>query len=285
MIFVMSKRVYLNKFCPLTPKEILLNANYYIADCPSPGYSTVDVTEQFEEKNGEWNIKKARGTIRKATSTYNIRYGKSGCLNPGPFVTTLLSSSSSEIDMMKRMRDTLFAFDNMRSIMEEVYLPVRRGNGILIIIYYDYKNLKLFGDLICQHLVDNFGEDITYLDPKYNPTFPGRVSYHCMDMDHVHRVTRDLKDAIELVNFKSTISMTPDIESSVNNITSFLAGYNKTEDMIHLYELLWPEDPLPRGKYTLDQVREIITAKIIDSKPRIPQQSRLNVIEIYDPEY
>lgn len=280
MIFIMSKRVYLNKFCPMTPKEILLNANYYIADCTSPGYSTVDVTDQFEEKDGEWVIKNT-GSIRKATSTYNIRYGK-GCLNPGPYVTTILSSKA---DLMTRMKETLSAFDNMRSIMEEIYQPARRGNGLLIIIFYEDNNLKLFGDLICQHLVDNFGEDITYLNPKYDPSFVGHVSYHCMDMDRVHRVTRDLKDAIQLFDFKSVISMTPDIESSVNNMISFLTGYEKTEDMIHLYELLWPEDPLPRGKYTLEQVREIIIAKIVDSKPQMPQQSRLSVIEIYDPEY
>ena len=146
-------------------------------------------------------------------------------------------------------------------------------------------NITMFGDLICRHLVDNFGEEITFLDPKYRPNVRGCVHYVCNDMEHVKRVTRDLRDSILVTDFLQAVGQSPDVESSVNNMTNYLVGISNTADMIHLYELLWPEEPLPHGKYKLEDVRDIIIAKTVDSKMRMPQQSRLNIIDIYNPEY
>ena len=33
--------------------------------------------------------------------------------------------------------------------------------------------------------------------------------------------------------------------------------------LIHLYELIWPMDPLPQGNYSVEQLREIIIHKSV----------------------
>lgn len=283
----MSKRVFLNVFCPMTDKSVILNANYYIADCRSPG-NVKQSAGTIKYVDGEWiNLDEETKPNEhlKKPSQYNVKYGND-CIDPGPYVTTLISDTYDDEDSMQtRMRKTLKTFVNMRSQMEEIYTPIRRGNGLLFIIYMHDDNIVNFGDIICQHLVDNFGEPITFLDPKYRPNVRGKVLYECHDMNYVHKVNRELNDAITVYDFLAAVGQSPDIEGSVNNMSTFLAGIDKVQDMIHLYELLWPDEPLPVGKYTLEHVREIIMGKILDSKRgMVPQQSRLNIIEVYDPD-
>lgn len=287
MIFLMSKRVFLNVFCPMTDKSVILNANYYIADCRSPG-NVKQSAGTIKYVDGEWinlDEETTNNDHLKRTSQYNVKYGND-CIDPAPYVTTLISDTyDTEDGMQIRMRKTMESFVNMRSQMEEIYTPVRRGNGLLFIIYMHDDNIVNFGDIICQHLVDHFGEPITFLDPKYRPNVRGKVLYECHDMNYVHKVNRELNDAITVYDFLAAVGQSPDIEGSVNNMSTFLAGIDKVQDMIHLYELLWPDEPLPVGKYTLEHVREIIMGKILDSKRgMVPQQSRLNIIDVYDPD-
>lgn len=289
MIFVMSKRVYLNVVCQSMTKDVLLNANYYIADRTTPDRVREAVHGTFKCINGQWyntdDLEESQH-IKKAT-VFNIRYG-TGCLNPGPYVTSfLVHDNETEQDFLKRMKETLTTFNNMRQIMEEIYLPARRGNGILFMIFMNDDNIINFGDMICQHLVDYFGEPITFLDPKYRPNIRGKEHYECNNIEFVQRVTKDLRDSIQVADFLAAVSQTQDFSDPSTNVTEFLAGVDSVKDLIHLYELLWPDDPLPRGKYSRASVIEIINAKILDSKSTFAQskQNRLNVIEVYDPEY
>lgn len=286
MIFMMSKRVYLNYMCPLMDKDVLLNANYYIADVRSPNRirDSVQPENEYELVNGEWVCKADKPVVKKAT-TYNIQYG-SDCLNPAPYVTTLLNDSRDHRPFDVRMIETLSAFHNMRSIYEEIYMPTRRGNGLLFILYFDDDNIKTFGHIIAQHLALCFGEDVTFVDPKVRPYVRGQYQYPAKNPEYAAKVKHDLKEYIMYVDFLQSVNQCGDIEGSVNNMTTYLLKH-EFKDLTRLYEILWPDDPLPPDNYTCDDVREIIVSKMVDCSGRINVNNqninRLNVLEIYNP--
>ena len=282
--------------CPLTSKNVLLNANYYIADCRRPSIiddSTDDVVWNKEEQR--WERKKSN-EIKKATQ-YNIKYGKSGILDVGPYVTSLLSDGiDSPAALEKRIWDYLHSFNIMRSVYEEIYLAPRKGNGLLFIIYYSDEIIINEGRLVAQFLADNFGEDIIFVDPTYRSYVKGQSKY-VGNKENAKRVEKDIRETSMFVGFKAIMKAAikkGDVLEYISDLQSYMATYS-FKDVIDLYNILWPNDPLPAGNYTTEEIKDLIIERCLDSSRTMPnildeapkQQNngRFNLTEIYYPNY
>lgn len=282
-MFITSKRCFLNVVCPLTPKEVLLNANYYIADCRSPD-TIIDTLNSYHYENGQL-VEDKQSDIKSAT-IYNIKYGN-GCLNMAPYLADILNDvDRMRISTEERVLNYLSSYNTMKSIAEEIYMPKRRGNGLLFIIFYHDDSIVNFGDTIARFLAYNFGEDITFIDPKFRHYVRGTETY-AGNKERAELVARDLKEAMLIMGFLTASSNSIGVEESMNNMTAFL-GPMDFNSLIHLYESLFPEEPLPPGNYSCENIREIIMAKMIDTHAasmQLRKQNALNIIDTYDKYY
>ena len=278
MIFLLSKRVFLNVVCPLTKKETLLNANYYIADCQIERIHDEDMS--YNEDGQLEDHSSDRGYIRP--SMFNITYGN-GCLNPGPFITTFMTNGRKDAASINEVIvNTMSQYLNMIAIQEQIYLQQRRGNGLLFIIFYSEDNVWNFGGLISSFLAENFGEDVTFVDAKYHPQAKGQYEY-IGNLANARKVGRELNDAQMMNEFLATVSHFADTEGAVENMMAHLQKFN-VPDLIKLYGLLWPDDPLPQAYYTTAQLKEIIIGKMIEHPPLIESPAdRFAAMQIYDP--
>jgi hypothetical protein len=59
------------------------------------------------------------------------------------------------------------------------------------------------------------------------------------------------------------------LRESIANIRNRIAAQNWAS-LIHTYNLLWPNDPLPQGNYSEEQLKEIITHKLLQSRQPSP---------------
>lgn len=282
MIFLMSKRVFLNIICPLSKKETLLNATYYIADCLSPDRA-YNNGYQYDE---DGNLEEVRGMMDvgiKTPSIFNVRYGNN-CINPGPFITTFLTDNGGVADIEERWMNVLTSYSTMADVQEQLYLPQRRGNGILFIIYHRDENIINFGGMISEYLAKNFGEDVTFVDSRYRPYVKGQYLYKG-DIMNARKVGRNIQEAKMMYSFLSCVTNSYGIDESISNMSVYLQAFNMV-DLIKLYNLMWPNEPLPPSNYSVSDLKEIIMGKVIESGQvgsNVSDPNRLNIIESYDP--
>jgi hypothetical protein len=286
MIFIVSKRVFLNVICPLSKKEDLLNANYYIADCAAPDRPGDYIGGDYMiDENGqvcEMSSPSSSPIAIIQTSGYNINYGSSE-LNPSIYATTFLHGNTDIESMRRDYYKHLMSYNVMTDIQNRIYLTERKGNGLLFLIYYDDENIIIYGDLIAQYLAKNFGEDVTFVDPKYRECVKGQYLYKG-DILNARYIFTQLKDAQLLFGFTqaTTNSFSPD--ESIANMNNFLLSYNMDE-LIRLYQLVWPDDPLPPNRYTISDMKEIIIGKMLDqTQPVMPRQSNLSIFNTFNPD-
>lgn len=281
MIFLSSKRVFLNKICPKTDKRVLLNANYYIADCPSPDRPGDHVSDFDIDEDGNYIERPKQPSGIKSASQFNVIYGN-GCLNPGPYITTFLSENGDIREIQEKLYKSLMQYSTMSDVHDQVFTPARRGNGILFIIYYRDENIINFGGMIARYLADNFGEKITFVDPQFRDEVKGQFQYE-PDIENARRVFRCINESKMLIGFLTAARQSVGIDEGIANMTVYLQAFN-IQDLIMLYNLLWPNEPLPQNVYLPEQIKEIIIGKMISSGQINVNQSRLNVIEYYNPD-
>ena len=291
MIFLMSKRVFLNVMCPLTPKSVLLNANYYIADCKSPSKVNDETDTYFDEIEQRW-IQKSKPRTLEATQ-FNIKYGL-GCLNQSAYVTSLMSDGvDPEAAVCKKIIERMYSLNTMQEIFEDLYLAQRKGNGVLFVIYYSDEYIINFGHLTAEFLAYNFGEDITFVDPTYRSYVKGQSVYKG-DKERAKFVEDQLREASMFVGYKAALKKIEngeDIITCIEGLTEHMKSFT-FNDCVQLYNILWPNDPLPRGNYTVEQLKDLIITRSVDharyiakNKDSEPSNPRLSVIDIYNPGY
>ena len=287
----MSKRVFLNVMCPLTPKSVLLNANYYIADCKSPSKVNDETDTYFDEIEQRW-IQKSKPRTIEATQ-FNIKYGL-GCLNQSSYVTSLMSDGvDPEADVCKRIIERMYSLNTMQEIFEDLYLAQRKGNGVLFVIYYSDEYIINFGHLTAEFLAYNFGEDITFVDPTYRSYVKGQSVYKG-DKERAKFVEAQLREASMFVGYKAALKKIEngeDIITCIEGLTEHMKSFT-FNDCVQLYNILWPNDPLPRGNYTVEQLKDLIITRSVDNvrymaknEDSEPSNPRLRVIDIYNPGY
>lgn len=267
-MIVTSKRCFLNVLTQICDADTLLNANYYMADVRSP-----DGTVQLENslrynESGQLEAEHNMNTLPSASiGKYNINYG-SGELDPSIYVTNILVGIGDAFDdPVNRFIKHLNATQNMISVYDYLFKRQLKGNGLQIVIFSEDEHIDIFVDIVCQYLAHNFGCDINFIDPLYRPNIRGVANYKgnkAFAQKNIH----DIRDAQLLINFNQAITQSGG-EGCISNLNVYMNSFN-VEQLMYLYNLLFPDAPLPSDYYTADHVRQIIIGRVKDQIPKNP---------------
>ena len=254
-MIVTSKRCYLNILTQLMDRDTLLNANYYIAD-KKQANGLVGMSNSLEYVDEQ--IVDVNSLYSQAVGSYNIKYSN-GELDPEQFKTDMLyGNQENPGTTFEQFMNHLNSSSNMIAVYNFLFKGELRGNGLQILIYYDDENLLEYGHCVCQYLAYNFGVDIIFIDPQYRPNCRGYSQYQG-DKNHAQQVIHDLRDISFLANFDRAMTQS-EYNANVSNLTIWL-GTLEFQELLYLYGLLFPDDPLPPGNYTSSLLQEIIISK------------------------
>ena len=261
-MIVTSKRCFLNVLTQLWPAERLLNANYYIGDKRAVnGYTKVNDSLSFDEFGQLIKNNSMTEVPQSFGGCYHIHYSK--CLDPEPFrVDQKLivgNGSDSVISSEERfINNHLNNPDVFLEVYQFLFKHQLEGNGIQILIMEDDSNLCQFGHIICQYLSINFGVDIIFLDPKFRNKCRG-FEYYNGNKELGAKTVKDIRDYELMYNFHQAVSQTS-ATGSISNLSTYLSCFDFNE-LMYMYNLLYPNDPIPPGNYTADHIREILIAR------------------------
>lgn len=263
-MIVTSKRCYLNILTQLCNLDTLINANYFMLDVRSPnGVVELDSSLHYSA-DGKLEVSQNVSTGISIYNAYHITYGKDE-LNPTPFMVHSVLGNEVCVDPMDRFIKYLNNTDTLLAVYNALFRRELRGNKLQIIIISDEDVVINFGDTICEYLSQNFGADITFIDPQYRPNVKGKIQY-TGNKARGEKVIHDIRDVQLLMDFNSAISQLG-YDESLNNLMVWLGTFD-FDKLIRLYNLIFPNDPLPPGHYTIDHIKQIIIGRVSKSIPK-----------------
>lgn len=253
-MIVTSKRCFLNKFIQRNRPEVVLNANYYIGDKQPSGGGTMITPEIRRNEFGQLeNLgQNYTDTTVPMGSIYHIKYNK--VLNPQSYVAEQLMAINGNITAEDRLINHFQKQSTILRTYKFLFADKLEGNGLQILIFEDHKNMWRFGHLICQFLSTMFGADIVFIDAACTPKCNGYPEYKGSQQGLSNIVKIRQYDMI--FNFEQAITQSQHA-GSLSNINTHLAQYD-INDLMYLYNLMYPNAPLPPGNYSEDQLREIL---------------------------
>lgn len=280
-MIVCSQTCFLNVLTQLYPKDVLVDATYYIADVAGPGgigHSFTNEALMYADDvqykyNEDGQIVQVGNPVSTTTlQKYHVHY-TSGTLNP----ISLLTSQRISLDRGRTIttpEDRFIASLQQPTSASEVYNDIfyhpLRGNGLQILIYTDDDICCQFGWITCEYLSQCFGADIIYLDaiyrkkiaPQSKQRYIGNKKYASETFIPAIR-DRDLLEGFRLALTHSSY------RDCLANVTSKLNSLHWAQ-LIRLYQMIWTNDPLPAGNYSEEQLKEIIIYKLMgDRKPTV----------------
>ena len=263
-----SKRVFLNVLTQLMDLETLLNANYYILDSkPAVGTSGVPWEEQSFPKLNEhgelcYDSSPSLDFSKPSSMTkYFIKY--ENVLNPAPFLTILQAGVQNDYTSpMERFTSYLRETDTQISVYQFLFMSKLQGNGLQILIMTDDQSTEDYGSTIASYLSEVFGADITFVDPQYRPNTQGQVEYKGNKV-FAQKHIAELRDVMLLTNFQNAVTQSA-FGGGENNIMQFLNPMD-FEQLMYLYQKLFPNAPLKPGRYTTDHIKRIIIGRVMQS--------------------
>ena len=258
-MIVTSKRCFLNILTQLWQPDRLLTANYYVGDqTATNGFATFNDQIGLNEYGQVISKSDPSSTAVPFSSQWHIKMSK--CLDPEPFrAQQMIFGEDNEYNSPEeRYVAHLNNPDTFLNVYNFLFKDQLEGNGLQILMFNDDPNMLQFGHIICQYLSVNFGVDIVYIDPQYRPDCRGYASYQGNKQLGM-KTLKDVRDYDLLFNFNQAVSQSS-FYNTVNNVQLFLSEMDM-ESTMHLYQLLFPNDPLPPGNYTLDHVRQIIIGR------------------------
>ncbi len=273
-MIVTSKRCFLNVLTQLWNAERLLCANYYVGDqSATNGFASFNDQIGYNEFGQLISRSDPQSSAVPFASRWHVKMSK--CLDPEPFRAQQLIVGYDENEYScaeeRFVTNHLNNPDTLLNVYNFLFKDPLEGNGIQILMFNDDSNLLTFGHIICQYLSINFGCDITFIDPAYRPDCRGYTSYKG-DKQLGLKTIKDVRDYDLLLNFSQAVSQSSYF-NSVNNLRLFLGELDFGKTM-YLWTLLWPNDPLPPGNYTIDHVREMIigrcTSGNVSSEKKLP---------------
>ena len=265
-MIVTSMRCYLNIVTQFSDLQTLLNANYYMGDTRTPDGS-VQLSDSLKyNEEGQLVVESSVDNMPSPSiGRYNIKYG-SGELDPTPYITNVLVGiGETYADPYQRFIQHLNSTDTMVSTYDFLFSHELKGNKLQILIFRDDEIIKDFGHIICSYLAYNFGQDITFIDPMYRPDVKGQNQY-VGDKNVGRKNIDDIRDAKLLINFNQAVCQTGRDEC-FSNLTVYLNAFNP-QQLMHLYNLLFPNDQLPPDTYTTEHIKRIIIGRVSDQIPK-----------------
>lgn len=264
-MIVTSKRCFINVLAQYMDLKTLLDANYFIADARVQSGSMIFDDELRFNEDGQLVVEKQPTVVDKALSRYHIRYSKSE-LDPSVFMTNQLIGGKGTIgDSCEAFIKYLNNTETIAEIYQYLYGEKLRGNELRIMIYNDDDSVRYYVHVVCQFLAKNFGEDITFIDPQYRPNVYGQ-SFYPGDKEYARKTIHDLRDYLLLKQFNQAIAQMG-YDENVGNLSIWLNAF-PPDELMHIYELIFPNDPLPPGNYTTDHIKQIIVGRVSDHLPK-----------------
>lgn len=262
-MIVLSKRSFLNILTQLWTPDKLLYANYYMAD--QKGFSSATMTDNVSfDAQGQLVVNNLlSGATSVSMGQYSIKYGS--CLDPAPQCVEYIMGDMDGLTPEERFIDYLNQPDTFMQVYEFLFKSQLEGNGIQILMYSDFENLMRFGDIICQYLSQNFGVDIVFLDAQYNPKCKGSVQY-IGNKELGQKTFKDVRDYELLYQFNMALTQSAATNSEAN-LRVWLSCFS-FNDIMYLYSLLFPNDPLPPGNYSIEHITELIIYRAMQSMPK-----------------
>lgn len=278
-MIVTSKRCFLNVLTQICTLDVLLNANYYMADIKSPT-GTVNLQDTLSYDNGELVVKNEMIQCVNSFSQYNISYCPETFLSPDCYFTSLLTGISEGVPENNNdwFINHLNKSDTMLKTYKWLFKDMPKGNGEQILVYSSDSAVANSVYLVCEYLSMNFGCDIIFIDPAYRKGVKGKTNY-TGDKNYGQQNIMRLRDYALYKDFQAHITEAGYYEGSGNLIT-FVSSFDVNE-LIHLYNVVFPNEPLPPGQYTTEQLREIIIGMAMRYVPK----KKLNNLMINDADY
>jgi hypothetical protein len=265
----------------------IAEANYYICDVSSGMARKMSFNKEVVyDENGHPIIKETPvlgGGFN--ISRFHIVYSD-GSLDPRTHVLNAAgaigvdAANMQDYDAVKAFQKYLMEPSTIGQVYAWLHDPVNapQGNGLMVIIINEEDHVRVFGHTICQFLSQCLGEDIDFIDAQMRPQLiPGYPKYQG-NKAYAERLLRDQRDYSLLSNFTQMLSSFGSF--SQQNIATFLDALNPP-GLMHLYELLFPHEPLPPGNYTTDQVKKIIIGKSMERVPKQAMIPNLNTSNVY----
>lgn len=262
-----SKICFLNVLTQLLSTKQLVEATYYVPDSTSlemkRGLNMNLVSQVKFNEYGQ--IVKQNIDDSKVNGTVSSVEIHSYCpsLDPLAFTTSLLDGTDNFATPADRYVASLKKDSTLQAIYEWIIKqPPQNGNGERIIVYEHYQSLWEFGHIIAEYLSTYFGFDIIYLDRIYNQYIRGEKKYFG-NTENVKKTIQICQDRELVTAVTKSMSGTVGYDEDLNNLSVFL-GCLKWNKLKRLYELLFPNEPLPVGNYTETRLREILKGKLTE---------------------
>ena len=279
-MIVTSKRCFINVLAQFMDMQTLSQANYYVIDVrDNPNTMTFNQQLRYDEF-GRLVADNTPTMTMPGLSRYHIKYGK-GELDPSPNMTTFLASSMyCDADPISSFINHLNQSDTMLAVYQFLYGDRVKGNGLRIVLIYNEDVVRYYGHIICSYLAKNFGEDISFIDAQFRPQLVKGLPEYQGDKAFAAKTIHDLQDYNLIMQFNQEITQIG-YDESINNLTVWLNTFSP-QDLMHLYELIFPNDPLPSGNYTTDHIKQIILGRVSESIPKTPFSERFGNLYMSD---
>lgn len=284
-MFVSSKRCFVNCLAQFMDYEQLSKANYYVIDVnPSATRYTQFKKEVTYMDDGTPIIKETPIVNGPSVGQFHVVYSE-GYLDPSVGILNMTASNTNgltEKDYLTLFQKYLQMPDTIGNVYNWFYgsgINRPRGNGLMIVIINSEEHVRLFGHTICEFLSQYLGEDIEFVDAQMRPQLIKGYQRYQGNKEFAERVLRDQRDYALLSTFMQTAS-NMGYDESMQNLSVMLNMMDPPQ-LMHLYELAFPNDPLPPGNYTTDHIKKILIGKSMDvldvKKQKVPNLYTSNV--------
>ena len=250
-----SLRVYLNVLTQIWTRDQLLNANYYILDDTKPGANL-----SYDEYN-----RPSTAPPQQAYTRFNITRLKGDLLNPLPVLCSVMQDITNSNSNKEIIIKELNKNETKSEIYHKMFEKELKGNKMQIAIYRHDETIYTFGDLYCEYLSQTFGCDIIFLDALCRRNINAKPYYQGNKANGAALVNM-IQDFDLIEGFKTNYTMSGFRVGLTSNLSTWLR-HKPGDVLIHLYDLLCPNDPLPPGDYTEDMLRDIIIGKSTEGVP------------------
>ena len=290
-MFVTSRRCFINCLAQFMDYGQIRYANYYICDVSSNSrYFGFESQPEYDDDGNLLGFKQVATESKAAIQQFQVNYSN-GSLDPHVVLSKAAANGGSkhvasiaddEEASLRIFREHLMEPDTIGEVCDWFYDNINtrpKGNGLIILIIVNEQFVRLYGHTICEYLSNYFGEDIEFIDAQMRPEWiPGYPRY-VGNKQFAEKLLRDYRDYALQSKFTMSNCQAGYEECKCNMITT-LSIMNPTE-LMHLYELLFPSEPLPPGNYTTDQIKQIIIGKSLDRRQPPDRTSNMYTANIY----
>ena len=244
-------------------KDKLLNANYYMLDQLNNNYHMNNV--KFNESDQIVPDDIPDLSFDSGLSKYNINIPSSSLLDPAPFETNLLVSGGNNVDtVVSKFVKSLNQPDTLLMVYDFLFRKKTKGNNLQIVMCNCDDTIIRYGHLMCQYLSHNFGCDIIFVDAQYRQRdLVGQPNY-VGNKANAEKIIKEIRDFDIKSKFLQMVQGGVRIDNTANNLTTWLAQFD-FHNLVYIYNLLWPDDPLPPDNYTVERMIQIIISASISS--------------------